>query len=78
MRTKQPTKYFVPLQKLSKPPSRNLLLTVPRRLFCCGSLLPVFSVRVSVMFHLTYMYVHIILVRFGLLSGHLLGNSSLG
>ena len=32
-----------------------------------------FCVRVSVTFHLTY--VHIILVRFGLLSGHLLGNS---
>ena len=32
-----------------------------------------FGVRVSVMFHL--MFVHILLVRFGLLSGHLLGNS---
>ena len=43
----------------------------------CGSLLPVFGVRVSVTFHLTY--VHIILNRFGLLSGHLFGNScSLG
>ena len=41
-----------------------------------GSLLLVFG-RVSVTFHLTC--VHIILVRFGLLSGHLLGNSfSLG
>ena len=36
-----------------------------------------FGVRVSVMFHLTC--VHIILGRFGLLSGHLLGNGcSLG
>ena len=40
-------------------------------------MLPVFGVRVSVTFHLTC--VHIILVRFRLLSGHLLGNSfSLG
>ena len=31
----------------------NLLLTVPRRSFCCGSLLPVFGVRVLVTFHLT-------------------------
>ena len=36
-----------------------------------------FGVRVSVTVHLTC--IHIILVRFGLLSGHLLGNScSLG
>ena len=41
--------------------------------FCCGSRLPVFGVRGSVTFHLTY--VIIILVRFRLLSGHLLGNS---
>ena len=33
-----------------------------------------FGVRVSVTFHLSC--VHIILIRFGLLSGHLLGNSS--
>ena len=32
-----------------------------------------FGVRVSVMFHL--MFVHYTLVRFGLLGGHLLGNS---
>ena len=37
------------------------------------SLLPVFGVRVSVTFHFTC--IHIILVRFGLLSGHYLGNS---
>ena len=36
---------------------------------CC----PVFGVRCSVTFHLTC--VHIILVRFRLMSGHLLGNS---
>ena len=47
--------------------------TVPRRWFCCGSLLPVFGVRASVTFHLTC--AHIILVRFRLLSGHLLENS---
>ena len=41
--------------------------------FCRASLFPVFAVRVSVTFHLTC--IHIILVRFGLLSGHLLGNS---
>ena len=59
------------------PPSSNSLLSVPRRLFCCGSLLPVFGVRVSETFHL--MCVHIILGRFRLLSGHVLGNScSLG
>ena len=46
-------------------------------LFCCGSMLPVFSVRVSVTLNL--MCVYIILVRFRLLSGHLLGNGcSLG
>ena len=49
------------------------VLTVPMRQFCCGSFLPVFGVRVLVMFHITC--VHISLVRFRLLSGHLLGNS---
>ena len=34
-----------------------------------------FGVRVSMMFH--FMFVHYILVQFGLLSGHLLGNSCL-
>ena len=38
-------------------------------LFCSGSLSPVFSVRVSVTFNLTCVY--IILVQFQLLSGHL-------
>ena len=49
MRTEQPTKCFIPLQKLRarlapknmfEPPS-NSLLTVPRRSVCFGSLLPV-------------------------------------
>ena len=39
------------------------------RWFGCGSLLPVFGVRVSVTFRLTC--VNIFLVRFRLLSGHL-------
>ena len=43
--------------KRVEAPSHSLL-TVPRRQFCCGSLLPVFGVRVSVTFHL--MCVHII------------------
>ena len=44
------------------------LLTVPRRYFCCGPLLSIFGVRVSVTFHL--MCVHNILVLFRLLNGH--------
>ena len=43
---------------LSTPPG-NSLLTVPMRQCCCGSLLPVFGVRVLVTFHLI-MYVHFI------------------
>ena len=43
----------------------------------CGSLLPVFSITVSLTFH--FMFDQIILVRFRLLSGHLLRKScSLG
>ena len=42
--------------------SSNSLLTVSRRLFCCGSLLPVFGVRVSVTCHL--IFVHIIFSSF--------------
>ena len=57
--------------KLVLAPS-NSLLTVPRRYFCCGSMLPVFGVRVLVTFHLTSIL--IILDRFRLLSGHLLRN----
>ena len=84
MRTEQPTKCFVPLLKLRarlapkdmfNPPSDSLL-TVLRRWFCCGSLLPIFSVRVSVTFHL--MCVHIIfssvsvaeLAPFGKIAAH--------
>ena len=48
--------------KLVSAPN-NSLLTVPRREFCCGSLLPVFGVRFLVTFHLTC--VHIILFGFG-------------
>ena len=58
--------------KLVYAPS-NSLLTVPRRQFCRGSVVPVFGVRCSLTFHLTC--VHIILVRFRLMSGHLLENS---
>ena len=63
MRTEPPTKCFVPLQKLR----------VRLRSFCCGSLLPVFGVIVSVAFHL--MCVHIIFSLVRLLSGDLLGYS---
>ena len=52
MQGEQPTKCFVPLQKprLMLGPSSSLL-TVPRRLFCCGALLKqisnlYFSVRI--------------------------------
>ena len=38
-------------------PTSNSLLTVPRRKFCCGSLLPVFSVRVSVTFRVTGVHI---------------------
>ena len=58
--------------KLVLAPS-NSLLTVRRGEFCCSYQLSVFGVRVSVTFHLTC--VHIILGLFGLLSGHLFGNS---
>ena len=39
------------------PPPSNSLLTVPRRKFCCGSLLPVVGVRVSMTFHLTCVHI---------------------
>ena len=35
----------------------NSLLTIPRRKFCCGSLLPDFGVRDSVTFHLTCVHI---------------------
>ena len=43
--------------KLAKDSSSNSFQTVPRRLFCCGSLLPIFGVRVSMTFNL--MFIHI-------------------
>ena len=57
-------------------PGTYLLCNCELQLFCCVSLLPVFGVfgvRVSVTFHLTC--VHVILIRFRLLSDHLLGYS---
>ena len=80
MRIEQPTKCFVPFQKLRArldrridlphlPPS-NSLLTVLMRLYFCGSMLPVFWCPSST-FHL--MFFILLLIRFGLLSGHLLG-----
>ena len=82
MQTKQPAKCFVSLQKLRVRLGHKTKLSPPvtdppRRLFCCGSLLPAFSVRVLATFHLRCVY--IILVWFGFLSSHLFGNScSLG
>ena len=61
------------MQPPPPPPSNSLLLTVPRRWFWCGYLLPVFGVIVSVMFHL--MFVHFTFSSVDLLSDHLLGNS---
>ena len=51
----------------------NSLLTVPRWLVCCGSLLSASGFRVSVIFHL--MCVQFILVLVGLLSDYLYGKS---
>ena len=60
MQTEQPTKSFkmfcstsktegeVGAVNMFKRPSNHSLLTVPRWYFCCGSLLPVFGVRVFV------------------------------
>ena len=62
---------FVHVKLVNPPPPSNSLLTVSRRKFCCGSLLPVCGVTVSVTFHLTCVY--FVLVRSGLLNGHLLG-----
>ena len=76
MRNKQPTRCIVPLQKLrarlgtlnrfKPPPPSNSLLTV---------LLPGFGVRVSMTFHLMFVHIFLVRVRFGSLSGHLLGKS---
>ena len=66
MRTEQPTKCFVPLQKLR-------VRLAPYRPFQGGSFVVVLCYLFLVSeFHLTC--VHIILARFRLLSGHLLGN----
>ena len=71
--SEQPTECFEPFQKLKAGMVRrksifflhsNILLTVPRWYFCCGSLL-LGLVSVLLMFHL--MYVLIVLVRFRLL-----------
>ena len=47
-------------QVKAAPPPNNSLLTVPRRKFCCDSLLPIFGVRVSVTVTFHIMCVHII------------------
>ena len=47
----------VHVKLVEAPPPSNSLLTVLRWRFCCGSLLPVFGVRVSVTFHLTYVHI---------------------
>ena len=54
-----------------KPPS-NSLLTVPRRWFWCGSLLPVFFLSEFGWCFTVCLFI-ILFVRFGLLSDHLLG-----
>ena len=55
MRTEQPTKCFVPLQKMITrfwpvKHAKGPILNVPKWQFCCGTLLLVFGVRVSVTF----------------------------
>ena len=40
------------VKQVEASPSNSLLIVL-RRQFCCGSLLPVFGVRVSLTFHLT-------------------------
>ena len=47
--------------KLVKAPSYSLL-NVPRRYFCCGSLLLVFGIRVLVTCHLTCVHINFSLV----------------
>ena len=61
--------------KLVYAPAQLFITDRSNAVVFCRSLLPVFSVRVSATFRLTC--VHIILVWFGLLSVHLLGNSYL-
>ena len=57
--TTSETEGEVVLVKLNEAPLCNSLLTVPRRYVCCGSLLSLFGVRVSVTFHLTYVHVSV-------------------
>ena len=61
------------MRKTSLSPPSNSLLTVPRWWLDLGSV-ACFGDRVSVMFQLMLFFI-ILLVRFALLSGHLLGNS---
>ena len=77
MRTEQLTKCFVPLQKLMATLAPYFITDRSKAVIRLWFYVSCFGGRVSVMFHL--MCVHIILVRFGLLSGHLFGKScSLG
>ena len=91
MRTEQPTKCFVPLQKLRAslapkrclshppPPPQYFITERSEAEVLLWFSVACFGVRVSVTFHFTRMCVHIILVPFRLLSGHPLENScSLG
>ena len=71
--TTSETKGDVGAVKHVKAALSYVILAVLRRQFCCGYMLHVFGVRVSVSFHL--MFVHIILVRFRLHGGHLLGKT---
>ena len=50
------------VKHVSLPHTSNLLLTIPRQLYCCGSLLPFLGVRFSVTFHLACVYVSFSLV----------------
>ena len=68
------TAYDVGAVKHVKAPS-NSFLTVRRRELCCGSLLPVSGVRVSMAFLVILRVFFLFLVLFGILSGHLLGHS---
>ena len=73
MRTEQLTKYCEPLQKmrfrlapckidLNPSPSNFILMIVPMRLFCCGSVL---CCGVEFLCCLKIVYVFIDLVKFG-------------
>ena len=79
MRTEQLAKCFVPLQKLRarlvpqimfKPPPQSFITDRSKAVVLVRFSVACFGVRVSVTFHV--MYVYIISVRFGLLSKELL------